>query len=82
MLKSNDRWVSSDIKSIAEYCITSGVSASLTQKSRELFNEFMIKSVLESYPKEGTVSILFNFKFFSSTKYKIKYLTKDLRILL
>ena len=59
MLKSHDRWVATDITSIAEYCITSGLSASLTQKSRELFNEFMIKSVLESYPKEGTVNTLF-----------------------
>ena len=56
MLKSNDRWGASDIVSIAEYCVTSGMSASFTQKSRDLFNEFMVKSVLESYPKEGTVS--------------------------
>jgi hypothetical protein len=55
MLKSNNRWNETDIVSIAEYCICNGLSASLNQRSRELFNEFMMKSILEKYPKEGNV---------------------------
>ena len=31
------------------------MAASFTLKSRELFNEFMLKSVLKTYPKERTV---------------------------
>ena len=56
MLKSNDetKWNEDDITPIVEYCVTSGVSASLNQKSKELFNEW-IKPVLKVYPKEGTV---------------------------
>ena len=53
MLKSNNRWNEIDIVSIAEYC--NGLSASLNLRSRELFNEFMMKSILEKYPKEGNV---------------------------
>lgn len=55
MLKNNDRWNHDDVPAIAEYCITSGISASFTQKSREFFDEFMKKSVLQKYPKDGTV---------------------------
>ena len=63
MLKSNNRWIETDIVSIAEYCISNGLSASLNLRSRELFNEFMMKSIFEKYPKEGNVIIskIFNF---------------------
>ena len=54
MLKNNFKWDETDIKAIVEYCISTGVSASMTLRSRELFNEF-VKSIFQSYPSEATV---------------------------
>lgn len=54
MIKNNDRWDEVDILGIVEYCIASGLSASMTIQSKELFNDWII-SILEKYPNEGTV---------------------------
>lgn len=59
MIKNNDRWDENDVRGIAEYCISSGVSSSMTKEGRDAFNSWA-KSAFKSYPKEGTV-----LKFFS-----------------
>ena len=55
MIKNNDRWEERDILQIVEYCIVSGISASMSQHGRDLFNEW-VKTILEKYPENGTVS--------------------------
>ena len=61
MIKNNDRWDESDLSQIAEYCVTSGMSASMSQHGREIFNEW-VKTILEKYPSDGTVSRFLNIK--------------------
>jgi hypothetical protein len=51
LMKINDRWSDEDIIPISEYCIVSGMSAAMCERSRELFNYWII-SKLKSYPKE------------------------------
>ena len=43
---------------MVEYCVSSGVSASMNEKSREVFNSWM-QTILKAYPNEGTVNIFF-----------------------
>lgn len=57
MLKNNDRWDEKDLTPIVEYCVVSGISASMSQHGRDLFNEW-IRTTLEKYPENGTVSVL------------------------
>ena len=54
MLKNNDRWEENDIKPIVEYCITSGITASMTQEGKEMFNSWALET-FETYPKDGIV---------------------------
>lgn len=54
MIKNNDRWEENDIPGITQYCVSSGISASMTIESREAFNTW-IKTILKAYPKDGTV---------------------------
>ena len=54
MVRNKDRWEDRDLSSIAEYCVFSGVTASMSLEARETFNTWA-KSVSKCYPREGTV---------------------------
>jgi hypothetical protein len=54
MLKNNNKWDETDINAIAEYCVSSGMSASMDLNSKKVFDEYL-RSKFETYPTEGTV---------------------------
>lgn len=56
MIKNNDRLEERDLKSIVEYCVFSGMSASMTQESREAFNRWA-KEISKIYPADGHVTL-------------------------
>lgn len=79
LLKNNFKWDENDVTCISEYCIASGMSASMTYNSREPFNEF-IKSVFKTYPSEARVikmrqATCFNFYINYFYRFMITFMT-------
>jgi hypothetical protein len=57
ILKNNNKLEESDISGVTEYCVSSGMAASMNLLSREAFDEF-VKVAFRTYPKEATVTCL------------------------
>ncbi len=56
IIKLNDdsKWDEKHTLAMVEYCTASGISASMNEKSRELFNCWF-QTILKTYPKEATI---------------------------